>query len=154
MVSPVFSASGDVLYYLPEGTWTHLLSGEKREGGKWMRENYDYFSLPLFVRENTILPIGGNDQRPDYDYGKDLTLRVYELKTEAETLICDEKGNDMLKVTAKKEDGKYIFTFGGRHENLRILLMGIDKITGEYEASDDGAVIAVADDADEITITL
>ena len=32
LVSQLFRADGEVDGYLPEGTWTHLLSGERREG--------------------------------------------------------------------------------------------------------------------------
>ncbi|KQW50826.1 hypothetical protein ASC81_24340 [Pelomonas sp. Root405] len=35
LVAPVFTESGEVDFYLPEGTWTHLLSGEKKPGGRW-----------------------------------------------------------------------------------------------------------------------
>lgn len=156
MVAPVFSESGDVTYYLPEGTWTHLLSGEKRTGGRWLKENYDFFSLPLFVRENTILPMGGSDQTPDYDYGKNLTLRVYELNDKAETLVCDAKGNDMLRVTAKNENGVLTFTFDGRAENLSILLCGVSgvkEVTGaDAEPTDGGVLLHVHDALENVTV--
>ena len=58
LVAPVFSKDGDVEYYLPEGTWTHLLSGEVKQGGRWYKENYDFMSLPVYVRDNTLLAIG------------------------------------------------------------------------------------------------
>ena len=51
-VSPVFSEDGRQKFYLPEGKWIHLLSKEEAEGGKWHEGVYDYFSLPLYVREN------------------------------------------------------------------------------------------------------
>ena len=70
LCAPVFREDGVANFYLPEGKWTHLLSNEKREGGHWLRENYDFFSLPLFARENSIVAIGANNQQPDYDYGK------------------------------------------------------------------------------------
>ncbi len=38
-------------YYLPEGTWTSLLTGEEKEGGKWYREKHGYLSIPLYVKE-------------------------------------------------------------------------------------------------------
>ena len=34
LVAPVFTESGEVDVYLPAGTWTHLLSGEKKAGGR------------------------------------------------------------------------------------------------------------------------
>jgi len=61
LVAPVFREDGNASYYLPKGTWTHLLSGKTAEGGSWRTEKFDYFSLPLFVRENTMLPMGANN---------------------------------------------------------------------------------------------
>ena len=55
LVSPVFSEDGKQRFYLPEGKWVHLLDGTMAEGGKWMEGTYDYFSLPLYVREGDPL---------------------------------------------------------------------------------------------------
>jgi alpha-D-xyloside xylohydrolase len=50
LVAPVFSESGEVTYYLPEGDWTRLLSGETVKGGRWITETHGVLSLPLLVR--------------------------------------------------------------------------------------------------------
>ena len=55
LVCPVFSEDGKQKFYLPEGSWVHLLSKEKAEGGRWHEGQYDYFSLPLYVREGDEL---------------------------------------------------------------------------------------------------
>ena len=80
LVAPVMSEDDVVTYYLPKGRWTHFLTNEVREGGTWYTDRYDYFSLPLYVREGTILPVGENETRPDYDYTHGTALRVYELR--------------------------------------------------------------------------
>ncbi len=51
LVAPIFSAEGIAEYYLPAGEWRHLLTGEQVRGRGWRREKYDYFSLPLWVRD-------------------------------------------------------------------------------------------------------
>jgi alpha-D-xyloside xylohydrolase len=79
LVAPVFTDSGEVDFYLPEGTWTHLLNGEKKPGGRWHRETHDFMSLPLYVPPGSVLPWGAEEDRPDYDYARGLTLRVFEL---------------------------------------------------------------------------
>lgn len=56
LVAPVFSADGWVDFYLPEGIWTHLLSGEELDGPRWFRQRYNFDSLPLFVRPATVIP--------------------------------------------------------------------------------------------------
>ncbi|ERK71753.1 alpha-xylosidase [Leifsonia aquatica] len=76
LVAPVFSPA-DVEFYLPAGTWTEFFSGEQVEGGRWRRETHGFDSLPLYVREGAVLPLGGRDDRPDYDYREGLTLAVY-----------------------------------------------------------------------------
>lgn len=45
MVAPVFREDKVAQYYLPEGTWTELLTGETKEGGRWYQGTYDYFSM-------------------------------------------------------------------------------------------------------------
>jgi len=83
LVAPVFTESGEVDFYLPAtaagGRWTHLLTGERKAGGQWHREQHDFLSLPLYVAPNTVLPWGAETERPDYDYTTDVTLRVFEL---------------------------------------------------------------------------
>jgi len=84
LVAPVLSETGLVAYYLPAGSWTHLLTGEVRSGGQWCREQHGFLSVPLWVRPGTVLPIGACDNRPDYDFADGVTFRVYELEDHAE----------------------------------------------------------------------
>ena len=79
LVAPVFQESGEVDFYLPEGTWTHLLSGQVRTGGRWYRETHDFMSLPAYVPANTVLPWGAEQERPDYEFARGTTLRVFAL---------------------------------------------------------------------------
>lgn len=76
LVAPVFTAEGDVEFYVPEGTWTHLLTGETVEGPAFRRETHGFDSLPLYVRPGALLPLGADDRRPDGDWLQDLTLLV------------------------------------------------------------------------------
>lgn len=52
LVAPVFSDEEAVDLYLPAGTWTNFFTGEEVEGGWVFKEQYGFFSLPLYVREN------------------------------------------------------------------------------------------------------
>ena len=78
LVAPVFSSGGEVAYYVPEGVWTHYLTGERVEGGRWVRERHGFDGVPLLVRPGAVLPEGAVDDRPDYDHADGVTLRVYE----------------------------------------------------------------------------
>ena len=80
LVAPVFEESGEVTYYLPEGDWYHLLTGEKIRGGCWRKEHHGFLSLPLLVRGGTVLPMGACDNRTDYDFTDGVELRAYGLQ--------------------------------------------------------------------------
>jgi alpha-D-xyloside xylohydrolase len=67
LVAPVFSASGEVTYYLPAGGWTNWFTGERVVGGTWRTETHAFDSVPLWVREGSIIVTGSVDDRPDYD---------------------------------------------------------------------------------------
>lgn len=66
MVAPVFSEAGDVEFYLPEGRWTHLWRNDEVQGSRWHKQQHDFLSLPVYVRDNTLLALGNNSQKPDY----------------------------------------------------------------------------------------
>lgn len=49
LVVPIFNPNGDATYYLPEGGWRNLLTGELVQGPGWRTDKHSYFSLPLWV---------------------------------------------------------------------------------------------------------
>jgi alpha-D-xyloside xylohydrolase len=87
LVAPVLTASGEVSYYIPAGTWTHLQTGATVSGPGWVNDICDFLTVPVFVRPGTVLPIGARDDRPDYAYDEDVTLRVYEFADGDQTTV-------------------------------------------------------------------
>ena len=158
LVAPVFTESGDVDYYLPEGTWTNFLSNKVVEGGKWQHEVHDFMSLPLRARENSIIAVGADDQNVEYEFGRDLTLHVFALKDSACADIKDMYGNDMLKVCAENKGGKVTFRFDGTAENLSILLRNVDGVSrlsgAEAEKTELGTLLKVNAGLEDVSFTL
>ncbi len=79
LVAPVFSADGAVSYYLPRGRWTNFFTGEIADGPRWMEEKLGFLSVPLWVRPGTLLALGSEEGKPDYDYSDGPVLRAYEI---------------------------------------------------------------------------
>ena len=129
LVAPIFNDEGIAEYYLPEGTWTNFITGKVYEGGKWIRENHGYLSIPMMVKENSIIPVGAVDNVPNYDYGKDVTLKVFNLvdNKEAYVEVLNENAEVVLKAKALKENNTITFDVESK-DNYSILLNGIFKI--------------------------
>ena len=121
LVAPVFREDSQVEYYLPKGRWTHLLSGEVAVGGEWRKEIYDYDSLPLFVREGSILAMGANENQPDYDYLDGLEVRVYQPSEIAVvTEVVNTHGQKRLTLTACKAEGRVRVEVDGAHRGIAV----------------------------------
>ena len=79
LVAPVFSKSGEVEWYLPAGSWTNLLTKEKRQGPCWQKENHSSLSLPLWVRPSSIVLRTSRLDKPDHNWTETLVVEIYEL---------------------------------------------------------------------------
>lgn len=99
LVAPILNDEKMGIFYLPEGTWTEVLTNEVIQGGKWIRKEYDYFSLPLLAKENSVVALGNVDDTPEYEYAKDVTLNVYELaQGSIVASVPNMKGEEKLNV--------------------------------------------------------
>ena len=126
LVAPIFKESGEVSYYLPKGTWMNLITGEKKEGGTWVKETHDYHSLPLMVRENTILPMGASEAEAEYDYADGVTLVLSEFAdgASAEVEIPDTKGNTVMKAFATRKGDEIEVSVEGGNGNFTVKNLG------------------------------
>jgi len=106
LVAPVFSATGAVQYYLPAGTWTNLLTGERAAGGTWRAEQHDFSSLPLWVRQDAVLVTGPGAVRPDYDYAASALVTVFPGTTDRSVRVTHpETGAVTTFVVSRHDDG-------------------------------------------------
>ena len=104
LVAPIFSEDSMAEYYLPEGIWTNYLTGEEREGGKWYREKHGYLSIPLYVKEGSIVANGAHNENAVYDYADGVTFRVYRVK-DGQTLnsfVYDENAGAASQVSVTR----------------------------------------------------
>jgi alpha-D-xyloside xylohydrolase len=146
LVAPVFNAEGDVDFYLPAGRWTHLFTGEQRDGSRWLRERHGFMSLPLYVRPNTLLPLGTEDQRPDYDYAGNSELHLFELADgeSAAVTLRDLTGAPVTQVSVARQGDTLRIRREGVKAPLPLVLRqthrlhdagGLPEQTGEFGVS-------------------
>jgi alpha-D-xyloside xylohydrolase len=132
LVAPVFSADGNIAYYVPEGTWTHVLTGEPVAGGRWVRERHGFSSVPLLARPGSVIPFGAVDDRPDYDHADGVTLHAYALPDGARVITEIPAANGELAATfTTARDGDVIRVTAQGAARWRLLLPGVTSASVE-----------------------
>lgn len=160
LVAPIFNDQGRVKYYVPEGRWTDFFSGDTIEGGKWRDEVHGYMTLPLLAKPNSLIAVGANGQKPDYDYADGVRLHLFELqdKAAAEAVVYDMKANPGLKVRAARSGATVDFTVTGAAKPYTVVLRGITNISSaqgaSWDTSDFGVVLTPEAGAAKIVVEL
>lgn len=147
LVAPIFNEDGIAEYYLPEGRWTSLLSGDVKEGGRWYKEKHGYLSIPLYVREGSIVAMGARDDNAVYDYADGTTFQVYALADgcEAQTTVYDTENREAVKAAVTHCGSGYeIQVSGGTDVKVALMHAGTPKtVSCAYEMEGNHVVIAV-----------
>ena len=158
LVAPVFTQDGSVNYYVPAGLWTSLLNGTIVEGPRWMRDTYDFMSLPLLVRPNTVLPVSSRTDRPDYDYNDDVTLKVFQLENDrsvrveipnltgtVETIFDMQRKGDVIHIQRQ-----------GPSKAWKVLLVNVHSIESNeaVENTSEGMLIVPENSANAVEIRI
>lgn len=134
LVAPIFTETGQVDYYLPEGKWTQLLNGEYKKvakNGQWQTEMHDYLSLPVWVKENTILVMAHKEhQSVAYAYNDTIAIHCYQLSMgHHEQMIVNSSGKPLAKIIIEKDNKNVVIRTEGLvgenyvyiHENERVI---------------------------------
>ncbi|MDD3206253.1 MAG: alpha-xylosidase [Lachnospiraceae bacterium] len=130
LVAPVFSEDSIADYYLPAGIWTDFFTGEVVEGGKWITKKCDYLDIPLMVKANSIVAIGANDEKPDYDYAEGVELRAYALENgvEAATTVYGMDAKATLNASFLRKDNRITITVD-TSKNYTVRLVNIKAVS-------------------------
>lgn len=146
MVAPIFNEEGMAYYYLPEGRWTDYLTGEVKTGGRWIKEHHGYLSIPLLVREGSIIAVGSRDDNAEYDYSDGVILKAYELKENVPAVseVYTDKGNLAVKAWMVKKGDKIIINVES-DKKYYVRLVNVNNIVsadnGSFETDGNDTVI-------------
>lgn len=147
MVAPVFSAAGDVQFYLPEGRWTHLWHNDEIVGSRWHKQQHDFLSLPVYVRDNTLLALGNNSQKPDYAWHEETAFQLFCLDDghEAVCAVPAADGSIAFTLKAVRAGSTIAVTGEGDARDWTLCLRNIPQISGiqggEHAQSEQGVVV-------------
>lgn len=58
LVAPIYDEDNRRRVYLPAGTWTDWWTGKRIAGNQWLDVEVDIETMPLYIREGAVIPMG------------------------------------------------------------------------------------------------
>ncbi len=100
LVVPIMDETNERDAYLPEGIWTDYWTKEQVKGGKWIHVQADLDKLPLYIRENAIIPMGPIQQYVDEVPLTEVTWDLYPVCGKNSFLLYDGEEKNELTMEA------------------------------------------------------
>lgn len=85
----------------------------------------------MMIKENSIIAVGSKNNKPDYDYIKDVSLLAYELKedTKANAKVLDMKCNELLEVEVLKHENNITIESTGTDSSWTLILKDVVNVS-------------------------
>ena len=120
LVAPVFAETDDVPVYLPEGRWIDYWSKRTHAGPGWITVRAPLDTMPLFVREGAIIPMGPETQYAAEKPLDPLTLDVYPAG-EGAFILLDESA-DPIELSYRLEREGLTLDVDGYQGQVEVIL--------------------------------
>lgn len=124
LVVPVLNGNDEVEYYIPKGMWLDWWTRKPIEGGLWRKDRVPIDKIPLFIRENALIP----RVKPLNYIGEKLYKRI-----KAEVFLKDKASlnylfdNEKFLIETTREEDVVIISLGPSNKSWLIELYDEDK---------------------------
>ncbi len=122
LVAPVLDESGEVSIVLPPGTWHDYFTGERLKGPQRLERTCALAQLPLFVRDDAILPFCADDCTVS-ELWDPLGVEIYPAAA-GTVEIPEEDGRASTRVTVSGEGAARVVRGEGPEREWRIVAKG------------------------------
>jgi len=140
LIIPVLNEEGCAEYYLPRGEWLNWWSRKPVQGGCWVRESVPLHVIPLFIRENSVVPrmtpVQHVGEKPE-----EMILEVFVKDRAFLNYFFDEsfpievsRENNVLRLKMGPSRKTWRIVFYNENKPLRVDCKGGDLASYEYNS--------------------
>ncbi len=129
LCAPVFREDGVADFYLPEGKWYDIISGETLEGGKYHSKKCTFLEMPVLAKSNSIIGFGQFKNQFEYDYldGTDFLVCNLEDGKTASTTVYDVNAEKVLTLDAARQGNVITLTASDTDQTFTVSIAGTDR---------------------------
>jgi len=128
LVAPIFREESRRRLYLPEGTWTDWWTRERLAGGRWIEVEPDLDTVPLYLREGAIVPMGPAMNYVDEKPTRELTLLVSLFAGDGRTEFAIPVNDQLVPVIYTAAQGSHLVEIGPTDLSINVEAIGEGKL--------------------------
>lgn len=125
LVIPILDETNERDAYLPEGIWTNYWTDETICGGKWIHIQAGLDTLPLYIRENGMIPMGPEQQYVDEIPCEQVSWDLYPVRGENKFRLYEEASGEGTLLTMKAENENIELTLCNVSQANRFVLHNV-----------------------------
>jgi alpha-D-xyloside xylohydrolase len=107
LVAPILEPGGRRRVYLPPVRWYDWSTGEAVEGGSWFDVEHALATLPMYVREGAVVPMGPEMAHVGERPTDPLTVRVAPFSGDGETTFRTIVDGSPIELRYRARDGRH-----------------------------------------------
>jgi alpha-D-xyloside xylohydrolase len=110
LVAPIYTEDGRRRVYLPKGVWTDWWTRERINGGQWIEVEAGIETIPLYIREGGVIPMGPVMQYVGEKPIDWITLLVAPFERDGEMTFDIPANGETLSVAYRAKGGIHSLT--------------------------------------------
>lgn len=135
MVAPILDERNERDIYLPEGLWTDYWDKKQYNGKQWIKYHAELDKLPLFVRQNSIVPMGPEMNYIDEKECDPITIEFYPVAGKSNFDMIDTDSS-IIQVSLEKSGQETKITISPTKHHFELIIYntaGTEKVESENE---------------------
>ena len=120
LVAPIADPSGRREVYLPAGVWTDWWTGARVDGSRWLRVEADLETLPLWIREGGIVPLGPVMSYVDEVPTREISLRIAPWSGDGESEFAVPVNGERVEIRYTARAGEHSVEVGPSSVDFRL----------------------------------
>jgi len=124
MVAPIYTPDNRRMVYFPEGVWTDWHTGEKTWGGIWKEIHADIETLPLYVKEGAIIPMGPVMNYVGEKAIEEIELRIYPFEKDGISKFSVATEDKTFDVEYCSKDGEHAVKIEQTDIKVNVVMCG------------------------------
>ena len=129
LVAPICDAANRRRVYLPHGTWTDWWTHERLAGGRWIDAEANLETLPLYIREGAIIPMGPVMNYVDEAPTRKVNLLVSPFEKDGASRFVVPVDGEMVPVEYTAGNGNHALTIGKTAVEFQVEVLSPTKIS-------------------------